>query len=78
MKILEKEKYEQKKEAGNVVVVNVNDYYMIVYDYISGKYRLLKVKDGAVLPNEYDTIAELLKKNGDCSLVSSAFITIER
>lgn len=52
------------------------DYYMIVFDNLTGKFRLLSLESGNILNDEYEDIAEIKKVNGELNPISHADISV--
>ena len=54
----------------------VGDLYMIIFDSLSQRYRLMVLETGIILTDEYKSLPELWHDNGDAEMVNSAELII--
>ena len=64
MNITKHNRIGEKWQIGNIVTDD-QDYYIIVYDNLTSKVRLVSIATGNILTDEYKSIEELKKINGE-------------
>ena len=75
MNITKHNRIGEKWQIGNIVTDD-QDYYIIVYDNLTSKVRLVSIATGNILTNEYKTIEELKKINGELDPAIYAEISV--
>jgi hypothetical protein len=67
---------QQVWSSNNLLGDGTGDYYLIIYDNLTDKLRLLSLEEGIILTDEYDNVEELRQLNGDLEPVIRACVYV--